>query len=76
MKQSGGFIWVDSEQGHGTAFAIYLPAVQEPIEPTVEITPVAAYSGESQAILLAEDDGAVRRLARDVPGLAADIAFR
>ena len=66
VKQSGGYIWVESEPGGGTTFEIYLPVVQEPVEPVMEMSPLVDYSGGSQTILLAEDDGAVRRLARDV----------
>ena len=66
VKQSGGFIWVDSEVGRGTTFEVYLPVVQEPIDQPVQIEPVPEITGGSETILLAEDDGAVRRLARDV----------
>jgi CheY-like chemotaxis protein len=66
VKQSDGFIWVESHVGAGTTFEIYLPVVHEPTEPPVQVAPAVDMSGGSQTILLAEDDGAVRRLARDV----------
>jgi two-component system cell cycle sensor histidine kinase/response regulator CckA len=66
VKQSGGFIWVQSAVGQGTTFEIYLPVVQEAIEWAVDIPLTVEYGGGSQTILLAEDDGAVRRFARDV----------
>jgi CheY-like chemotaxis protein len=66
VKQSGGYIWVDSAVGRGTTFEIYLPVVDEAIETAVEAPPVRELRGGSHTILLAEDDGAVRRLARDV----------
>jgi PAS domain S-box-containing protein len=66
VKQSEGFIWVESEVGRGTIFEVYLPIVREPIASTVQVALVAEITGGSQTILLAEDDGAVRRLARNV----------
>lgn len=66
VKQSGGFIWVSSELQHGTTFEIYLPAVHEPVESALPAKPVTQPVSGSETILVAEDDGGVRRLARDV----------
>jgi two-component system cell cycle sensor histidine kinase/response regulator CckA len=66
VKQSEGFIWVNSEVDRGTTFDVYLPAVREPIPLPVQHPAVLEIKGGTQTILLAEDDGAVRRLARDV----------
>jgi CheY-like chemotaxis protein len=66
VKQSNGFIWVESHVGGGARFDIYLPVVHEPIDLPVAAAPVGTPIGGSQTILLAEDDGAVRKLAGEV----------
>jgi signal transduction histidine kinase/CheY-like chemotaxis protein len=66
VKQSGGFIWVSSQVDRGTTFEIYLPVVHEPIELATGIKPRTDTTGGSETILLAEDDGAVRHLARNI----------
>ncbi len=66
VKQSGGFIWVASQLDQGTTFDVYLPAVHEAIEPALPSVPRAEPRAGSETILIAEDDGGVRALARDV----------
>jgi PAS domain S-box-containing protein len=63
VKQSGGYIWVESTPGAGTRFSIYLPRVEEAVEPKMARTPAESLSG-SETILVVEDEGAVRTLVR------------
>jgi PAS domain S-box-containing protein len=63
VKQSGGYIWVYSEPGQGTAFKVYLPRVAEQAESTPEVTAPASAGKGTETILLVEDEEAVRELA-------------
>jgi two-component system, cell cycle sensor histidine kinase and response regulator CckA len=62
IKQSGGYIWIDSEPGRGTTFRIYLPPTSA--TPVQAEPPKAAARGPMKAatILLAEDEEDVRTL--------------
>jgi PAS domain S-box-containing protein len=61
VKQSGGYIDVYSEPGHGTAFKLYFPSVDAAITHVGDGTPDANVSGGTETILLAEDEEGVRR---------------
>ncbi|HET8655074.1 MAG TPA: ATP-binding protein [Longimicrobiaceae bacterium] len=62
VEQSGGHVWVYSEPGHGTAFKVYLPRVDAPV--SLDTALIGAPATGRETVLLAEDDRAVRVLAR------------
>jgi signal transduction histidine kinase len=65
IDQSGGSIAVTSKPGQGTTIQIFLPRVEEAIQPVelVEESPRATFGEET--ILVVEDDDAVRRMTRE-----------
>jgi PAS domain S-box-containing protein len=66
VMQSGGDITVRSEVGHGAAFEIYLPCVDENVQqPRWKEDGGEDYSG-TETILLVEDDETVRNLIREI----------
>jgi len=62
VKQSRGYISVESEPGHGTAFRIYLPRVNEIEDPAPTLAAPASRKAGIGTILLVEDEDAVREL--------------
>ncbi len=64
VKQSGGYVMVQSEEQRGTTFHIYLPRVDGVAEK--HATPVArAVQGGRETVLLVEDEESVRQLVRE-----------
>ena len=61
VKQSGGNIWVYSEEGGGTTMKVYLPSVEEEARPR----PQASFEetrGGGERVLVVEDDPGVAEL--------------
>jgi len=67
VKQSGGFVWVYSEEGHGTTFKIYLPRIDDavPVAGRDVATDSRNLPKGSEVVLLVEDEAGVRDLARE-----------
>jgi two-component system, cell cycle sensor histidine kinase and response regulator CckA len=64
VKQSGGYVFAQSEVGAGTIFYVYLPRVEESAE---ELSPAKAQQNEAggcETVLLVEDEESVRELVR------------
>ena len=64
MKQSGGYIWVDSELGKGSCFQIFLPRVEEAVTHAAEGTSPSPILQGSETILVVEDSEPLKNLAR------------
>ncbi len=60
IKQSGGYIWVDSEPRKGATFEIYLPRAEEAAAPENQTADAPQYGPGFKTILLVEDDTSVR----------------
>ena len=66
VQQSGGHLSMQSEPGHGTTFAVYLPT-EEAAAPAVETgREPAARSGRETTVLLVEDEDFVRQIVQRV----------
>jgi two-component system cell cycle sensor histidine kinase/response regulator CckA len=64
VKQSSGYIAVESEIGKGASFRIYLPRIDKPAAVKSESIPAPVTVGGSETILLVEDAEALRKLAQ------------
>jgi CheY-like chemotaxis protein len=66
VKQSGGYILVESKVGSGTTFKIYLPRVEARADKATKDKDPARNGHGDETILVVEDDDSVRELAREV----------
>jgi signal transduction histidine kinase len=63
VKQTGGYITVESEVGRGTRFYVYFPVAEEDhADKTPASAPAGVSAGASETILLVEDDTAIRTM--------------
>jgi two-component system, cell cycle sensor histidine kinase and response regulator CckA len=66
IKQSGGYIWAESEPGNGAKFEIFLPRVEgQPRELPQSVAPKTR-THEQRTVLVAEDEPSLLKLTRKV----------
>ncbi|QQA44944.1 response regulator [Pelagovum pacificum] len=70
VKQTGGYIFVDSEEGKGTTFTLYFPARDDGPEkfttgalPGPDVAPAEPQVDDDAVVLLVEDEAPVRAFA-------------
>jgi signal transduction histidine kinase/ActR/RegA family two-component response regulator len=63
VKQSGGFIWIESSTGKGARFEIYLPETLEQAEPVQLVAEPTISPADRKTVLVVEDERDVRELA-------------
>jgi two-component system cell cycle sensor histidine kinase/response regulator CckA len=67
VKQSGGYVWIDSEAGRGTRVRVYLPVARGAAEEEEGPLPTPAPRARGRGtVLLVEDEETVRRIAERV----------
>jgi len=64
VKQSGGYIWLESEPGKGSKFIICLPRAEGVEVEVREVEKPARRAAGPQTILLVEDEQSLRKLTR------------
>ncbi|MGO9088387.1 MAG: PAS domain S-box protein [Candidatus Sulfotelmatobacter sp.] len=64
VKQSGGYVEVNSEPGAGATFNIYLPKVEEPLDAQKPAAELPDSLHGTETVLLVEDEVSLRKLSR------------
>ena len=66
VKQSGGNIWVYSEVGRGTTFKVYLPRIDQAVEPLEVSSGQDESPTGTETVLLVEDEEIVRDMTQEI----------
>jgi CheY-like chemotaxis protein len=73
VKQSGGYLFAESELGRGSTFAMYLPTYDGPVRSRRAEAPPEPPPGGTETVFVVEDDPAVRSL---VTGTLERLGYR
>jgi len=73
VEESHGFINVESIEGEGTTFSVYLPRSEAGGETTLRVDEVDKFPGNGERVLIVDDEQALRTTARII---LEDVGFR
>ncbi|MGB0035033.1 MAG: PAS domain S-box protein [Candidatus Acidiferrales bacterium] len=65
IKQSGGYVWLESEPGKGARFKIFLPRAEGVAAEILQTTAPFSRAQGPRTILVAEDEASLRKLTRN-----------
>lgn len=65
VKQSNGFVLVESEPGNGARFEIFLPRVEEPLDLLFAPKTIVTVPARTETVLIVEDEDGVREMASE-----------
>jgi len=60
VRSHGGFISVESQEGHGAEFTVHLPAREQPAEAAAPETSGESLRGHAELILVVDDESSIR----------------
>ena len=63
VKQTGGYLWVDTELGVGSKFEVYLPRVNDAVDSDTVGQGITACQAGLKTVLVVEDEAGVREVA-------------
>ncbi|NIY75670.1 response regulator [Thalassospira sp. HF15] len=64
VEESHGFINLESVEGEGTTFSIYLPRTEPGTEPVHEVDEIGEFPGNGERVLIVDDEQALRTTAQ------------